>query len=135
MSLHEKLPHSFTLDDLAASFWATYPDSDKNIYGALFDQLYKAEITPDVGLNILNQTIIRKKSLKLSELAFQVGQGFKTEQDLTEFWKQWGSVDRVATTLPEVDNDLEQLLSNHVYDQGLRWRLDCLNKSFGNCRG
>lgn len=134
MSLHERLPHSFTLDDLAASFWATYPDSDKNIYGALFDQLYKAEITPDVGLDILNQTILRKKSLKLSELAFQVGQGFKTEQDLTEFWNNWGKTERVETTLPEVDNDLEQLLSNHVYDTGLRWRLDCLNKSMGSLR-
>jgi len=136
MSLHEKLPHSFTLDDLAASFWATYPDSDKNIYGALFDQLYKAEITPDVGLDILNQTIIRKNALKLSELAFQVGQGFKTQEDLNAFINDSAATrtSAVQACLPEVDNDLEQLLSNHVYDQGLRWRLDCLNKSLGSLR-
>jgi replicative DNA helicase len=100
----------------------------------LFDQLAKSTVTPDVGLDIVKQIVSKKRALKLSELAFQVGQGLKTEEDLQSFLAESPVQATDALTLKEVDNDLEQLLSSHIYDQGLRWRLDCLNKSLGSLR-
>lgn len=92
-------------------------------------------MSDEVGKDIVLQTIQRKRALQLSELAFQVGQGFKTQEDLNEFLaKQEPSSVDSSTNIPEVTTDLEQLLSDHVYDQGLRWRLDCLNKSLGSLR-
>lgn len=135
MSLHEKHSHDLSLDELIAFFYASNPDADQTLYGNLFDQLAKATITPDVGRDIVEQTVLRKHALKLSELAFQVASGVKTQGELNEFIANTKATPTVTNnSLPEVNNDLEELLSNHVYDQGLRWRLDCLNKSLGSLR-
>jgi replicative DNA helicase len=92
-------------------------------------------VTPDVGLDIVQKTIERKQALKLSELAFQVSQGIKTQDELSAFLAAAPKVaETITQSLNEVTTDLEQLLSNHVYEQGLRWRLDCLNKSLGSLR-
>jgi replicative DNA helicase len=135
MALHEKHAHDLSLDELVAAFYAVNPEADQTIYGNLFDQLAKATITPDVGRDVVEQTLLRKRALKLSELAFQVASGVKTQDELNEFIAN-NKAEPTAhqTTLPEVSTDLEDLLSNHVYDQGLRWRLDCLNKSLGSLR-
>lgn len=90
-------------------------------------------MTPDVGRDIVEKVVARKRALALSELAFQVSQGIKQQEDLDNFLKQTpAKVEQFS--LNEVNTDLEELLSNHVYDQGLRWRLDCLNKSLGSLR-
>lgn len=133
--LHESHQGSFTVDDLAGFFYASYPEADHVLYETLFKQLREFSVTPDVGLDIVNKTLERKHALKLSELAFQVASGFKTQEELSTFLQATPSSPKQSNILlPEVTNDLEDLLSNHVYDTGLRWRLDCLNKSLGSLR-
>lgn len=135
IALHEKHDQDLSVDELVGSFYVTNPEADREIYGTLFDQLSKLQVTHDVGRDIVEQTLLRKKALALSELAFQVASGIKTQDELNEFIASTKPVQQLSqTTLPEVSTDLEDLLSNHVYDQGLRWRLDCLNKSLGSLR-
>lgn len=133
-SLHDIVPVDLTDDDLAGYFYTQYPDSDRIIYDKLFTTLRETTITPDVGQEIVKQTLARKRALKLSELAFQVGQGLKKQEELDAFLQAAPTEATNNSDINEVDNDLEQLLSNHVYDTGLRWRLDCLNKSLGSLR-
>jgi replicative DNA helicase len=59
----------------------------------------------------------------------------KEQDDLDQFLAESPKAEQVDHfSINEVNTDLEELLSNHVYDQGLRWRLDCLNKSLGSLR-
>jgi replicative DNA helicase len=133
--LHEKHQQTLTLEELYLEFYTTYPDSDKKTYDFLFEQLAALVVTDEVAKDVVNKTVERKRALALSELAYQVANGTKTHEELQRFISGTsGPVDSSRTSLPEVDNDLEQLLSNHVYEQGFRWRLDCLNKSLGSLR-
>lgn len=77
----------------------------------------------------------RKRFLKLSDLSFQVAQGFKTKDELEEFWKKddhKAIIDEFP--LQNVSSDLEELIEHAYKEQGLRWRLDGLNKSIGSLR-
>lgn len=117
-----------------ASFYATYPDSDKDVYGLLFKQIAAAEVTPDVGRDIVKQTIDKKKALKISETAFQVAQGFKTFEDLQTLLEDKSEPTFTDLPISEVSDNFETLLEGAYQGNGLRWRLNCLNKSLGSLR-
>lgn len=94
-------------------------------------------IDPEVGVGIIQQIKARQGALKLSERAFRVAQGLDDVEKLAEDYKKWFDNDSVVTeklTLDEVSTDLELLLEKNYAEQGLRWRLDCLNKSLGSLR-
>lgn len=134
LSLHEKTDQSLSVDDLQGAFFASYPESDRTIYGAFFEQLYAANVSEVVAEDIIQGLLRKKQNLKLSELSFAVAQGLKPQEELDNFLSKT-SVD-APTDLPdyEVSTDLEELLKGHATEQGLRWRLDCLNKSLGSLR-
>jgi replicative DNA helicase len=133
MDKHQK---DCSVDEFSAYFYAEYPNSDKTIYDALFKQLRDVEVAPDVGQDIVDKHIQRKNALKLSELAFEVSQGTKTQEDLYGFIQQSSTASDLVKqqTLPEVTTDLESLIEHVHQHPGLRWRLDCLNKSLGSLR-
>lgn len=134
LSLHEKTNQSLSVDDLQGAFFASYPESDRTIYGAFFEQLYAANVSEVVAEDIIQGLLRKKQNLKLSELSFAVAQGLKPQEELDNFLSKT-SVE-APSDLPdyEVTTDLEELLKGHATEQGLRWRLDCLNKSLGSLR-
>ena len=139
VALHEKHETSITLSELSAAFFAKYPDSDKVVYGKLFETLQGIQISPEVGQGILADVRRRKGALRVSEVSFKVAQGLATDDELrSEYAKTFGdAVDHgIGSLLPldEVTTDLELLIKETYADQGLRWRLDCLNKSLGSLR-
>ena len=133
-SLHTSSEGSFALGDLQAAFYAMYPEADKKLYEGLFQALQDAEITEDGGTYVLEQIIARKRALKLSDLAFQVAQGFKKHEDLVEAMKDDHQPQVDDLPLKEVSTDLDILLENVYAKPGLRWRLDGLNKALGSLR-
>jgi len=132
ISLHDTLNKDLSVAELQGAFQATYPDADNTTYGLLFDQLYAADISEEAGANIVQRMLEKKRALKISEVAFQVSQGFKTQDDLMSLMTE--QPHRIATTIPESDTDLETIVANVHSTKGLRWRLDCLNKSLGSLR-
>jgi replicative DNA helicase len=56
--------------------------------------------------------------------------------ELETFWKKEFENESVGQvfTLDEVTDDLEEIIAGAYSVQGLRWRLDCLNKSLGSLR-
>ena len=137
--LHERIPDKdFTLQELEAAFHAQYPDADKVIYGNLFKTLQSVQIDEVVGDVLLSDLKRRKGALKLSERAFQVAQGHASVIDLENDWELWFNNDKddelLDLPLAEVSTDLEELIEQNYAEQGLRWRLDCLNKSLGSLR-
>lgn len=134
--LHSKHERSFSVDELAATFFTLYPESDKQIYEAMFKQLSSLVISPEVGDTILREVRGRKTALKLSELAYKVANGSSKLAELTEFYdKEYQQVDHTSLLpIDETTQDLEYLIDHNYKEQGLRWRLSCLNRSLGSLR-
>lgn len=133
--MHEKYNHSFTLEDLQAYFFTKYPDLDKQIYLELFKTLLETQIDPSLGAGILRDIKRRKTALKLSEEAFKVSTGLG---DINSVKALLEELDSDTATTDEgfefVTTDLEELIEKTYKQTGLRWRLDCLNKSLGSLR-
>lgn len=133
--LHEKFDKDITTDELQGFFYAKYPDAAKETYAALFEQIAATDISASVGLEILSAIARNKVALQLAEKAYSFTQGFASLDDLREL-----SVQLLDKPVSEVDSteyvttDLDTLLSDVVTTHGLRWRLDCLNKSLGSLR-
>lgn len=136
-SLHERFPDRVhSLEAFQAFFFAKYPDVDKDLYLSLFQTLTSLSIDTDVGVGILEQIKQRQMALKLSEEAVKFATGYIDYDKFTErveFWKGEQN-DAVTEDFEFVTDDLEVLLNETVLKPGLRWRLNCLNKSLGSLR-
>jgi len=115
-----------------------YPEADRNIYGPMLQALHASEITDEVASATFTLIKRRKALSELSERAFKVSQGVEQYEDLREFIQDNLLEETNETTstfdLPRITTDLEELLEQSYSEQGLRWRLDCLNKSLGSLR-
>ena len=134
--LHDSIPNvNLTLDEVKSYFYTKYPTSSKDIYEPLFEALQGIQITQEVGLHILGAVRKRQEALNLSETAFKVAQGVVQPEELSELLVEWGKVDhKQQGNLTPVVHDLEELIEQTYSKQGVRWRLDCLNKSLGSLR-
>ena len=134
--LHKAHERSFSMDELAATFYTRYPESDRQVYDAMFKQLSGIVISPEVGDTILRSVRDRKTALKLSEMAYKVANGSSPLSDLTAFYdKEYNTVDHLSVLpIDETTQDLEYLIDHNYKEQGLRWRLSCLNRSLGSLR-
>jgi len=72
--------------------------------------------------------------LTLSEMSFKAAQGLIPAEEVQSFLDKTNKVDHQITTLGNITNDLEEILADSFAHPGLRWRLDCLNKSLGSLR-
>ena len=135
-SLHEEFPDTdHSLKSLQAYFFTKYPDCDKEIYTALFENLAEVELDPEIGSSILKQIKRRQQALKLSESAIQFATGYSSLEkvkDSAKFLEE--ELEEDTESIEVVSDDLELLLNDTVTQPGLRWRLQCLNKSMGSLR-
>lgn len=126
---------SFSVDELETSFWAQYPEASHDVYDGILKDLHAVNISDAVGEEILASISRKKMALRLSEAAFKLSSGVGSLEEverLTESLK--GSSPVSAESFEFVTTDLEVLADNAVSKPGLRWRLDCLNKSLGSLR-
>lgn len=137
-SLHEEFPGvDHELGSFKAYFFAKYPDCDPELYSGLFESLQEATLDPTVGVGILKQMKQRQEALNLSQELVKYATGYgdvEKVNDRIEFWRSaYEAVDEADDTTV-VSDDLEELLAASVQKPGLRWRLNCLNKSLGSLR-
>lgn len=135
-SLREEYPaKDFDLNALQAYFFHSHPDVDKEIYLELFKTLSETPLDPEVGVGILKQIKRRQRALKLSELAFKASTG---HAELSQVLELANSLEEdreeELDEIEVVTDDLEVLLDRTVLKPGLRWRLNCLNRSLGSLR-
>lgn len=90
-----------------------------------------------MGEGILREIKSRSMALKLSEKAYRVAQGLETSEELRSWYDEaLEQVDHALQPDPltEVTTDLENIVEQSYREDGLRWRLDFLNKSLGSLR-
>lgn len=104
----------------------------------MFKSLSELKISDEVGEGILLEIKSRSEALKLSEKAYKVAQGLDTVDSLLEFYAEaFEKVDHTRLEpdpIDDVNTNFLELMVNVNTKQGLRWRLDCLNKSLGSLR-
>lgn len=134
-NLLHSVERSVTLDELQASFFTQYPDVEKDTYLDLFNRLQAEDIGEDVAKGMLDAIRRRKEALKLSETLFSISQGHDVkpgwEDNLVKFLD---NKDDHQDEIRVVSTNLEELVNETYQQQGLRWRLECLNRSLGSLR-
>jgi hypothetical protein len=105
------------------------------VYNPLFDAIATADISLEAGDKILQQIKQRKSLLKLSEVAYAATQGRAVLEDVQRLTEEvCCAKEEVLDEEVFVSDDLEALIQSAVQKPGLRWRLNCLNKSLGSLR-
>jgi len=135
--LHALTEGDVSLVALQAFFFQKYPDVDKEIYLDLFKTLSNVELEPSLGVALLNQIKQRKQALKLSEAYFKFSNGNCTHDELLEVTSRFAEEGLGRNELEEFDfvtTDVAAIVQDLFATNGLRWRLDALNKSLGSLR-
>ena len=135
ISLHEKFPNrSFNLAEVSADFYVNYPDAKKEIYDGLFDSINAMEVSEDIADAICAKVQANQTLIRLSEASFNLTQGRGSLEEIQELVASLNGTEKPQVEIQSVNTDLEVLLNNAFKEEGLRWRLDFLNKSLGSLR-
>lgn len=128
---------SLTVSDLSSLFFANKV-KDRDFYTALFDNLETYTPNTQATVSYIN-SLKRNKLLKDAALkAYEASEGKASYQDTCELFKSIVELpDGLAEPVSEdrfVTTKLSELLDESYTKPGLKWRLDCLNKSLGSLR-
>lgn len=131
----DKTPLS--VSDLASLFFAN-PVKDKEFYTALFTQLetYKPNVQATATYidSLKRNKLLREAALK----AYEASEGKGSYQDTLDLFKTIVALPEGSTELSADDEfvttKLSELFNESYTKPGLRWRLECLNKSLGSLR-
>lgn len=132
--LREEHPdHDLDLNALQAYFFFKYPDAEKEIYLELFTTLAEVQLDPEVGVGLLKAIKRRQQALNLSQAALQFASGYGDIEHVINLSKE---LEEEPEHEEEQDDgmNLDAILDSAILTPGLRWRLDCLNKSLGSLR-
>lgn len=138
ITLHEELEQeAYSLDELQAAFYVKYPDASKGVYDGLFSSLAELSISEAVGASLLKKLKQKQQLLKLSEQAYAASQGRSTIKEVASFLQTCVSEEEKISgdeETPFVTKTLTELVNGVVSTPGIRWPLNCLNKSLGSLR-
>lgn len=127
---------SLSLGDFELVFFTQYPamrEKEKEVYQLLFSQLGEIEAQESLVVEYLEQQ--RQESI-LTEIALTALEVKDKKKDISILEEQFKSITRVviASDIDFVTDDLEALHKEALLNQGLRWRMQTLNKMLGSLR-
>lgn len=129
-----ELTNNPTLNDLEVYFFSKYT-TNKDRYSLLFDSLKEIEVSEEVIETVLQDLVKKKYALTLSEKALAYTQGRASLEDITANYDAlYKDVKPLVEEDEFISTDIEELANSVVLTNGLRWRLQCLNKSLGSLR-
>ena len=133
--LHDEYPdRDLDLNALQAYFFFKYPDADKELYLALFQTLQETPLDEEIGVGLLKAIKRRQQALKLSEASMRFASGYGELGTIIELSKELEEEEPDVAEAETYSMDLEAMLDTAIITPGLRWRLNCLNRSLGSLR-
>lgn len=134
--LHEQSSEDASLDSLRLFFYTQYPNiknEESVLVDATFDSLDAIELKEELALDYLKKQHEQSVANQIALAAVELGQG---KGDVGTVLNLVSSLELPMDTAEElfVTSDLEILLTKSFLENGLRWRLDALNKSLGSLR-
>lgn len=121
--------------DLASLYFAQRPKDKEyweDVFTSLKDYVPNQEAAESLIESLKQQRILRELSISAYEVAEGKKPYVQVEKLLEALAKKEEKAQIEETSF--VTDDLEILIQNTVQKPGLRWRLDCLNKSLGSLR-
>lgn len=129
-----------SLDELKALFALEYPSiKGAEIYSSIFDQIESTAIGDAVLGKMIEKMIYKDVNNQIIQACMPVlsdsdeGDALDNVRGLIEVYDKLTMPDDTADLF--VTDDLESLLDSEVRGDGIKWRLEGLNKDIGDLRG
>lgn len=124
----ETYKRDIALDEYKLVVLTKYPD-----YKDLVLQIEQSNIAQDVLKDAVNGLVERSQAYSLALLSIEVSEGRKPLSAILDFYSKFEDKEKVSD-VEFVTDDIEELYETTVHKQGLRWRLQTLNKMLGSLR-
>lgn len=127
----------YTAQDLALYFYTQYPNvkaEEKVLLDIVFSQVDAVVLDDAMALDYLNAHHEQTVATQIAMEALNISRGQGDMMRVKELINSLEINVEVPTSSEFVSTDLELLLSEINSSEGLRWRLDTLNKSLGSLR-
>lgn len=134
--LQESSDKDYSIEDLSMFFHTQYPmmkDAELILIDAIFKQVEGIEIDENLAVEYLNKHHEQTIATQIALASLEVAQG---RSDMGTVRALIESIDKPIESAKYniVSNKLTELLADINSGEGLRWRLDTLNKSLGSLR-
>lgn len=129
--------NNITKEELDIIYNSSYvlKDSERKELSLLLDEIFSQEITnPEVAIGLLEEHRRRSLAGQVVKVALEVEEGTTPIEDLLELFNKFEHQEVEVNEAKSVDMDLENLYESQIATQGLRWRVNWLNKSLGSLR-
>lgn len=129
--------NNITKEELDIIYNSSYvlKDSERKELSLLLDEIFSQEITnPEVTIGLLEEHRRRSLAGQVVKVALEVEDGTTPVEDLLELFSKFEHQEIEVNEAKSVDMDLENLYESQIASEGLRWRVNWLNKSLGSLR-
>lgn len=136
IKLHNKYERDLSIEEYSLYILVNCQEKDKPILQDLLKELHAVDTNSIVLEELLTSVVQKQKAYDLALASLEVTEGRKDFSDLLVLAGNLNATksDSVAPESLFVTNDLEELYNDSVNTQGLRWRLDTLNRMLGSLR-
>ena len=122
-----------SIPDLQLCYHTNYPASRSSEVDQILQDLESTEVSTDILSEYFERLQQRERATRIAKAALMVSEGLAPESSLADIETQLvRPPTEIATDF--VTTNLHELYEHEVVQQGLRWRLDSLNKALGSLR-
>jgi len=130
---HKTSDGDISVLDLAGLLYTPNP-ARMEVINTSLDTLEKVIPNEELTLDLINKIKRTKVLRELSLAAYEAAEGRKTYESVQEVLSQLDKPDVEEEEDDFVEEGLSDLIEQTYKQPGLRWRMDCLNKSLGSLR-
>jgi len=129
--------NNITKEDLELAYNSNYllKDSERKEFSELLNRILSFEVSnPEAVIALLEEHRRRCLAGDVARLALDVEDGKANITELLDKFTEFEHQEVEAEDIKFIEFNLDKLYHSQVETQGLRWRLDSLNKSLGSLR-
>ena len=126
-----------SVEDLEVSLFTEFPflkDSEKEQYKAIFERINNLDVDYTKVEDYLKKQREQSLARNIAELAVKVSNGDGEFSEILDHINDLDVEQPISEEITFVNDDLEELHQQQIATPGLRWRLNCLNRSLGSLR-
>ena len=135
-NLHNKYERDISITEFSLYVLTNCMEKDKPTLSELLKRIASTDSDSLVLDDILSNVMSKQKAYELAIAALEVSEGRKDFSDLLVLAENLNATESVSDSFTGmfVSNDLRELYNETKSTQGLRWRLNTLNKMLGSLR-
>lgn len=135
-NLINKYQRDITYEELALYVLVNCQEKDKDTLSALLHSVSEQDTTSAVISDLIADVEQKHKAYNVALAALEVSEGRKDFSDLLVLTENLNATKSDSDSLAGmfVTNDLKELYESTTHKQGLRWRLQTLNRMLGSLR-